>query len=146
MLSKYSMEIKLTAKKKDFKAEKILSANDAYEYAKRFYFDDINIYESSFIILLNSQLNTIGYAKISQGGTGCVIVDRKLVAKYAIESLASAVILLHNHPSGSARPSREDDSLTDAVKRALELFDIKFADHVIMTDGAYYSYRDNGRL
>ena len=62
-MKKKSIEFSLKAKKQEFHIEKIISSNDAYEYARKFYFDDLLIYESAFIILLNMRNNTIGYAK-----------------------------------------------------------------------------------
>lgn len=145
-MKKKSVEFKLKAEKQEFPIEKIVSSVDVYNYAKQFYFDDIDIYESVFIILLNQARNTIGYAKISQGGVSTTVVDKRIVAKYAIESLASAVVLVHNHPSGNTRPSRIDDKLTEECKQALGLFDIKLIDHVIISSNAYYSYNEEGRL
>lgn len=145
-MKKKSVEYSLKATKQDFVIEKIISSKNAFDYTKKFYFDDILIYESVFIILLNTQYNTIGYAKISQGGVSGAIVDIKIIAKYAIETLASYVILVHNHPSGSVRPSKIDDSLTMKVKEGLGILDIHLKDHLIITDNAYYSYSDEGRL
>lgn len=145
-MKKKSVEFSLKAEKKDFPIEKIRTSKDAYNYAKKFYFDDITIYESCFIILINQANNTMGYAKISQGGVCGTIVDARIVAKYAIESLASAVILVHNHPSGNLVPSRIDDDLTKQIKQGLELFKIRFLDHVIISDSGYYSYTEEGRI
>ena len=86
-MKKKSVEFTLKAEKMDFPIEKIRSTQDAYNYARKFYFDDINIYESVFIVLLNQANNTIGYAKISQGGVNSCLVDKRSVSKYAIESL-----------------------------------------------------------
>jgi len=56
------------------------------------------------------------------------------------------VAIAHNHPSGSTRPSKDDDRLTERVKKACDVMRLFFADHVIVTDGSYYSYRDQGKL
>ena len=145
-MKKKSVEFTLKAEKQDFPIEKIRSAQDIYNYARKFYFDDINIYESVFIIMLNKAMNTIGYAKISQGGVSSCLVDKKIVAKYAIESLASVVILVHNHPSGCLKPSKFDNKLTSDVQKCLQMFDIKLLDHVIISEDSFYSYNDEGRL
>lgn len=146
-MKKKSVEFTLKAEKQDFPIEKIRSAQDIYNYARKFYFDDINIYESVFIILLNQAMNTIGYAKISQGGVSSCLVDKRIVAKYAIESLASAVVLVHNHPSGCLKPSKDDDRLTYDVQKCLQVFDVKLLDHVIITDdNGWYSYNDEGKM
>lgn len=142
----YSREYKLKSEQKDFKQVKISSSEDAYKYASQFYFDDIDIYESVFVILLNTAGNTIGYAKISQGGINLCSVDKKLVCKYAIESLASAVILVHNHPTGKTMPSKQDEGVTKEVSDALSIVGCKLLDHIIITRDSHYSFQDNGQL
>jgi DNA repair protein RadC len=130
----------------DFPKCKITSSLDAYNNIKQFYFDDIDIFESFFILLLNRSNNTIGYAKISQGGIAGTVVDVKLIAKYAVEALASSVILAHNHPSGNINPSDQDKKITTMVVNALKLFEINCLDHLIIIDNNYYSFADNGNL
>lgn len=100
-----------------------------------------------FILLLNRANNTIGYAKISQGGVAGTVVDPKIIAKYAVEALASGVIICHNHPSGNLKPSLTDDDLTNRIKQGMKFLDIPLLDHLIINDmGGYYSYADEGRL
>jgi len=139
-------QITLKKIKSDYKKVKISSSKDAADYIKQFYFDDLEIFESVFILLLNRSNNTIGYAKISQGGIAGSVVDVKIICKYAIETLCSGVILAHNHPRGNINPSTCDDSITERVKNALNIFEIKLLDHVILTSESYYSYADNGNI
>ena len=146
VMVKKSIEYKLSANKCEFEQRNLISSNDVYEYAKQFYFDDLLIYESSFIILVNRASNAIGYAKISQGGVAGTFVDVKIVAKYVIESLCAGVIFVHNHPSGNVRPSLEDNRITDKLKKALSLFDIKLVDSIIISDNSFYSFSDEGLL
>lgn len=143
---KKAIEYKLTANKSEFEQKKIMSSNEAYDYAKQFYFDDLLIYESSFIMLVNRANKVIGYAKISQGGVAGTFVDIKIVAKYAVESLCASVFFIHNHPSGNVKPSIEDRQITDKLKKALSLFDIKLLDSIIISDDSYYSFCDEGIL
>lgn len=131
---------------KSVTAVKINSSEAAADYARAFYSDDINIYESAFIILVNRQLNTIGWAKIGQGGVAGVMVDAKIVCKYAIDALAAGVIFVHNHPSGVLLGSPEDQRMNTKLKAALETLDMKLFDSIILTDESYYSFCDNGRL
>lgn len=135
----------MKAKKVDFENVNINSSEAAYKFAKQFFSDDILIYESFFIILRGPR-RTIGFVKISQGGVDRTFVDVRLIAKAAIDTLASGVIVVHNHPSGSLRPSPEDDLLTRKIHDGLELFNIKLEDHLIITDEWYYSYNDEGRI
>lgn len=133
--------------KTDIKSAKITSSKDAANYAKQFYFDDIEIYESLFIIMLNQQNNVEGYVKISQGGTAGTICDVKLIAKYAIDSLCKSIIIVHNHPSGNTQPSEADRNITNKTKEALNFFDITLLDHVIITSGdGHFSFSDNGLI
>lgn len=143
---KKAIEYKLTASKCEFEQKKIMSSSEAYDYAKQFYFDDLLIYESSFIMLVNRANKVIGYAKISQGGVAGTFVDIKIVAKYAVESLCAGVFFIHNHPSGNVKPSIEDRQITDKLKKALSLFDIKLLDSIIISDDSYYSFCDEGIL
>jgi DNA repair protein RadC len=129
-----------------FNKAKIQSSQDAYEYIKPFWSDDIEIYESFFILLLNRSNNTIGYAKISQGGITGTIVDKKIIAKYAIDTLASGIILAHNHPSGNEQPSDADQKITDDIKGVLNIIDVTLLDHIILTKDTFTSFADDGLL
>ena len=125
-----------------YKKEKLLTPDESSRFIKQFYFDDIEIYESCFIVMLNRQNQTMGYAKISQGGIVGTVVDVRLVCKYAIESLCTSIIMAHNHPSGQLKPSEADIRLTKRIKEALAMFDIDLVDHLILTKDSYFSLRD----
>ena len=142
---KQAVEYKMKAKKVDFENVNINSSESAYNFAKQFFSDDILIYESCFIILKGAR-RTIGFVKISQGGLDRTFVDVRLIAKAAIDTLAHGVILVHNHPNGNLIPSLEDDLLTRKIQSALELFNIRLEDHLIITDEGYYSYSDEGMI
>lgn len=130
----------------EFQPVEILSSDAAYNLIKNFYSDDIEILESCFILLLNNASKAIGYAKISQGGITGTVIDVRIVAKYAVDSLATSVILAHNHPSGNLNPSQADISMTEKVKNALALLDIKLIEHLILTVDGFYSFADEGHL
>lgn len=130
----------------EFEKIKISSSQDSVKYLRQFYLDDIGIYESFFLMMLNRANQVIGYVKISQGGITGTVADPILVAKYAIDSLAKAVILCHNHPSGNLNPSDADINLTAKIKQGLKLFDITVLDHIILTESSYYSFADEGDL
>lgn len=102
--------------------------------------------EEFYVILLNKALKPIKTERISIGKTDATLVDIKIIAKMAIEHLASAIVIAHNHPSGQLKPSKPDDELTKLVKNALRLFEINLIDHLIFTEKKYYSYADEGRL
>ena len=126
----------------EFQRVKIKSSKDIAYFAKVLYKDDIEIYESFFIITLNQANIITGWAKISQGGISATIVDVRLVSKIAIDSLSSCIVLIHNHPSGNLFPSKSDDLITTKIKEGLSLFDIKVLDHIILTErNKYFSDR-----
>ena len=142
MLKQYTLK----AEKTDFEKVLITSSKSAAEYIRQFYSDDIEIYESFFILLLNRANKTIGYAKISQGGITGTVVDKKIIAKYVIDSLASGVIIAHNHPSGQLVPSDADKRVTKDIKEVCSLIDTQLLDHVILTSESYLSFSDEGIL
>lgn len=146
ILSESAVEYTLSAKSMPFKKEKITSSTQSAKFIRNFYHEDLIIYESVFILLLDRGNNTVGYAKISQGGVSSSIVDVKIILKYAVNSLASGVILAHNHPTGALYPSEPDLRITKKVKEALKLVDSQLLDHVILTEDSYYSFADNGQI
>lgn len=136
----------LKKNKTEFKNIKITNSQNSADFIRQFYSDDIGIFESFFILMLNRSNTTIGYAKISQGGTAGTVVDIKIVAKYAVDSLANSVILAHNHPSGTLTPSAQDLEITSKIKQGLSLLEIQVLDHIILTEENYYSFADEGRI
>ena len=143
-----SRKLKITVAEDDpgFNKAKIVSSDDAYKYAKQFYHDDVDIYESMFALFLNRANNVIAWAKISQGGTVGTVCDTIIVMKYAVDSLAKNIILCHNHPSGNATPSRQDDGITQKIYDACKFFDISLLDHIIIAGKTYYSYADEENI
>lgn len=102
--------------------------------------------EEAWVILLNQRYRLIRTVRISHGGISETAVDVRIIVKEALLSNATVVALCHNHPSGQAHPSREDDQLTQRVRQACDTMRIHFLDHLIVCDGAYYSYSEQGRL
>jgi DNA repair protein RadC len=138
--------ITLKKTKSDFHCAKIVTSADANEFIRNFYSDDIGIFESFFILLLNRNNTTIGYAKISQGGIVGTVIDATIIAKYCVEALAKSVILAHNHPSGGLVPSQADKDITRKITDTLKIFDCSVLDHIILTEDSYYSFADNGLM
>ena len=101
-------------------------------------------HEECWALYLASSGRVIERMRISQGGVQATVVDCKLIIKRAIELLASQIVLVHNHPSGSVEPSRQDVELTERVSEASKLFDIRLLDHVIIAKSVHYSMRANG--
>lgn len=103
-------------------------------------------HEEFWVMYLNRSNRMICKELISQGGVTSTVVDVKIILRFAIERLASNMILFHNHPSGNLKPSSFDDTLTDNIKQGASYIDVRLCDHIIFTDSGYYSYADNGRL
>lgn len=103
-------------------------------------------HEELWIALTNRSSHVIEKIKISQGGINETSADLRIILKAAINALASALIVCHNHPSGNIRPSSQDDELTKRLHQATRIIEIKLLDHIILCDGSYYSYADEGKL
>jgi DNA repair protein RadC len=102
--------------------------------------------EQFWIILLNQALRPVRKVKICEGGIAHVVVDLRVLFKEALESLATGIILVHNHPSGKLQPSPEDLNLTRKIVNAGELLQIRVLDHLIFANEGYYSFSDEGIL
>ena len=102
--------------------------------------------EEAWILLMNRNFKLIKSLCVSHGGLSETAVDVRVIMREAILCNATVLAFCHNHPSGNARPSRMDDTLTQRIKEASELMRVHLLDHVIVTDGHYYSYHEEGRL
>lgn len=137
----------LGKRRKEEKVEErvaILSSKDVYECFYPLMCDLPT--EECWVLLLNQASKIIDKVKIGTGGLNATAVDIRCILREALLKRASAIALCHNHPSGSIRPSREDDRLTQQVNQASQCMNIRLVDHVILTDGAFYSYADEGRI
>ena len=106
----------------------------------------IEMQEEVKLILLNRSNKVLGIYSLASGGiTGC-IVDVRLILSVALKTLATGIIVVHNHPSGNLNPSREDLKLTKQLKEAAQLMNITLLDHLIITRDNYYSFADEGML
>lgn len=124
--------------------EKVRASKDAYNLMKPV-MDGLEV-EECWCIFLNQSLNVTAKVRISKGGFSSTQVDVRVILKSALKYNATAMILVHNHPSGSKNPSVDDDRLTQALSQAGKVMNIRLTDHVIYTDGDFYSYADEGRL
>lgn len=103
-------------------------------------------HEEFWIITLNRAKRITGKFQISYGGTSSTDVDLKILLKTALQQLAECIIAVHNHPSGNLTPSRQDDILTENIRKGCVAIGIPLIDHIIVTRNGYYSYLDNGKL
>lgn len=102
--------------------------------------------EEFWLLLMNQNKRLIKQVRISHGGITETAVDIRIIMREAVLANATIIAVCHNHPSGNLRPSQYDNDLTSQLQRACQLMRIHFMDHVILTDGSYFSYQETGRL
>ncbi|GGF24308.1 JAB domain-containing protein [Echinicola rosea] len=119
-------------------AAKVLRAN--WDESK------LEFIEEFKVILLNRANRVLGIVNASSGGTCGTVVDLKVIFAAAMKASASGIILAHNHPSGTLRPSDQDNRLTEKMVKAGKLLDLPVMDHIILTAEGYYSFADMGGL
>ncbi len=124
--------------------EKIACSRDAFEIFHSKIGDQP--YEEFWIILLNKANKVIQKCSISEGGVSGTVVDPKKIFKIALDHHASSIILGHNHPSGNIQPSEADKKITKKIRDAGMMLDVAVLDHLIIGDGGYYSFADDGAL
>lgn len=139
--------LELGGRRKDIKENRqpqIRSSADVYQ-AIRQQLENLPT-EEFWVIVLSRSNRIIATECISRGGTSATVVEPKIVMKRAIEHLASAIIVAHNHPSDNLTPSTQDDALTRKLKQAGEIMEIRLLDHLVIGPTGFYSYADSGRL
>lgn len=102
--------------------------------------------EEFWVMAMNQSSRIIAKKRISVGGMTCAVVDVRMVMRILVELGATQFAAIHNHPSGNCMPSHEDRQLTNKLRDAANLFDIRMTDHVIIADNNYYSFCDEGLL
>ena len=102
--------------------------------------------EEAWALLMNQRMRLIKAVRLSHGGLSETAVDVRIILREALLNNATVITLVHNHPSGNTRPSGDDDRLTLRLKKACETMRIYLVDHVIVTDGRYFSYSEEGKL
>lgn len=129
--------------------EKLADSNQVRDFLKPMYTHDWGFREEFYLLCVDRGNHPIAWRRMSTGSQSGTVVDFKLIAKIAIETMASGVIISHNHPSGNLEPSVSDIQLTKKLKEALKLFEISVLDHISVgddLDGRYYSFADEGIL
>ena len=140
-------EVELSYKPKIKNIYKVVSSEDAYKYLLPTYREGTICYKEYFkVLLLNQSNQVLGYTLISEGGITDTSVDVRVILQATLLTNSVAIILAHNHPSGSLKPSQQDIEITKQVKRAAKLMRIEVFDHLILTDEGYYSFADEGQL
>jgi len=127
-------------KKKDV----IIHSKDIAEYLKAKL--QHKKHEVFAVIFLNRSNKVNHFEVVSEGGITGTVADPRIILKKALSYDAVSLVLCHNHPSGSVKPSRQDEDLTHKIKEAAKFFDIQVLDHIIVSEEGYYSFADEGIL
>ncbi len=121
---------------------KIASSHDAFRLLQPLLMD--LPHEEFWVLLVNRAHRVTKTRRISEGGVTGTVADPKIIFKFALEELATGVIVAHNHPSGNRTPSQSDIDLTKKIKEAGKFLEIQLLDHLIIAGQSYYSFADEG--
>jgi len=125
---------------------KITKSQDAVDVFREIWSKQIEVREEFIVLLVDRANRVLGYQLLSKGGMTGTVADVKLIYSVALESLASGIIIAHNHPSGNLQPSSADLQLTKKIQEAGKYIDITLLDHIILTKESHYSFADEGRM
>ncbi len=142
------ISIRYNGKIKIAEAPKISSSSHAFETLYSTWdLNTIGVQEQFKVMLLNNSNRVKGIYLVSSGGITATLVDIRILFAVVLKSLTTGIILCHNHPSGNLTPSAADKNLTQKIKNAGELLDVKLLDHIILTpNNQYFSFADEGLL
>jgi DNA repair protein RadC len=125
----------------------IASSSDAYDILKDLWDEGkMDLVEQFKVLFLNRANRVLCLFNVSSGGITGTVADPRIIYTAALKVNAVSLVLSHNHPSGSLKPSRQDEELTQKIKSAGSFLDIKVLDHVILSSEGYYSFADEGLL
>ena len=124
--------------------QQITSSKDAFDILQP-HLSDLST-EEFWVIFLNHQNKILYKTCLFRGGIASSVADVRVVFKTALEHFSTQIIVAHNHPAGSLKPSKEDINITQKIKEAGKLLDIDLLDHLILTQNKYYSFKDEGIL
>jgi hypothetical protein len=137
-------EIDITFRQGKLHYNQIQTTQDAYEFIRQVIFEGMEIQEHFVVLYLNNANRVIGYYHHSKGAINATVADVEIITAVAIKTLSKGLIISHNHPSGSLKPSEADRQVTRKLREALKLFDIQLLDHLIVTGDSYYSFASQG--
>jgi DNA repair protein RadC len=125
----------------------INDSNAAFDILATLFPQDTICLQEQFVVLyLNRANRVIGSYQLSKGGITGTIADVRLILSVALKTLATGLILAHNHPSGNLKPSEADKQITSKIRQAAKLLDIELLDHIIISSEGYYSFMDDGKI
>lgn len=140
-------EIKISFTRTIYHYQTINDSLEIYAFLLKLWKDhSIGLYESAFAVYLDNANNIIGYRHLAFGSMEAVLIDQRLVFATALLCGATGFIFAHNHPTGRLKASIADIKLTESLRKAGSIMQIRFLDHLIVTSEGYYSFRDSGDL
>lgn len=139
-----AVEIYKRQQSQQVERRQILRSEDIYELMGPLIGDLPN--EEFWVVSVNQSAKVIKKVRISVGGITQTLADIRLIMRVLIDTGATQFAAVHNHPSGNSRPSNEDKRLTEQLKKAAGIFNIRMIDHVIVANGGYYSFSDEGLI
>jgi DNA repair protein RadC len=140
-------EIKISYSTTSTPKIKITSVNKAFEVLLNSWdLDTIELQEEFKVLLLNRANEVLGIYPLSKGGITGTVVDSRLIFAVALKCNATAIILSHNHPSGNLKPSNNDITITNSIKKCADFLEITLIDHIIMTKNGYFSFSNEKLL
>jgi DNA repair protein RadC len=139
------VELIYKTKVKASQRPQITTSNDAYNILMQIWDKNkIEFVEQFKVLFLNRANKVLGAFEVSTGGISGTVADPRVIFVAALKSNSSSIIISHNHPSQNLKPSRQDEELTQKIKQAGQLLDIKLLDHVIVSKEGYFSFADEG--
>ncbi len=139
-----ALELGIRRDANEKKKDKIITSRDIADFLQAQL--QYKSHEVFVVMFLSTAQNIIHHEILSEGGIDAVMIEPRAIIKKALEYNAKSIILCHNHPSGNLKPSRQDLALTEKIKQAASLFDIKVIDHIIVSNEGYYSFADDGMM
>ena len=138
-------EIQVSYKPGLLSSQTINNSKEAFDILDTLFPRETIALQEQFVVLyLNRANKVIGSYELSKGGITATIADIRIILSVALKTLATGLILAHNHPSGNLKPSEADVNLTNKIKEAAKLMDIQVLDHIILGDDGYFSFSDEG--
>jgi DNA repair protein RadC len=125
---------------------KVTKSKHAETYFREVWSNKMEYIEEIYLMLLNRSNEVLGFTKVSMGGVNSAIVDPKVIFQTALKANASAIIIAHNHCSGSLKPSEQDLRVSNKIREGAGLLDINLLDHIILSSESYFSFADDGLL
>jgi DNA repair protein RadC len=139
------IEVKISYKGRNKESPTIESTNHAAQVARVIANHNSTLWrEEAFIMCLNQSNRLLGWHQIAIGGIDFINIDNRIICAIALKCLVTQVILIHNHPGGSPKPSQQDIQATNKLKQVLEFHDLSLLDHIILTEKNHLSMKDQG--